>query len=148
VALGFGAGLAPAAPGTFGTLLALPLFWLLHPRLDPIDFLILVGALYFLGVLACDRTGSDMGVEDHGSMVWDEVVAFLLVLFFTPPHVLWQAFAFVLFRLFDILKPGPVRYVEKLFRGGFGVMVDDLAAAFFSLVCLALLRLLVPESVL
>jgi phosphatidylglycerophosphatase A len=148
VALGFGVGLVPPAPGTFGTLLALPLFWLLHPRLDPVDFLILLGALYFLGVWACDRTGRDMGVEDHGSMVWDEVVAFLLVLFFTPPHIVWQAFAFVLFRLFDVLKPGPVRYVEKLFRGGFGVMVDDLAAAFFSLICLALLRLLVPESVL
>jgi phosphatidylglycerophosphatase A len=148
VALGFGVGLVPAAPGTFGTLLALPLFWLLHPRLDAVDFLILLGTLYFLGVWACDRTGRDMGVEDHGSMVWDEVVAFLLVLFFTPPHILWQAFAFVLFRLFDVLKPGPVRYVEKLFRGGFGVMVDDLAAAFFSLICLALLRLLVPESVL
>jgi phosphatidylglycerophosphatase A len=148
VALGFGVGLVPAAPGTFGTLLALPLFWLLHPRLDPVDFLILVGGLYFLGVWACGRTGRDMGVEDHGSMVWDEVVAFLAVLFFTPPHMVWQGFAFVLFRLFDILKPGPVRYVEKLFRGGFGVMVDDLAAAFFSLICLALLRLLVPESVL
>jgi phosphatidylglycerophosphatase A len=148
VALGFGVGLVPAAPGTFGTLLALPLFWLLHPRLDAVDFLILLGTLYFLGVWACDRTGRDMGVEDHGSMVWDEVVAFLLVLFFTPPHIVWQAFAFVLFRLFDVLKPGPVRYVEKLFRGGFGVMVDDLAAAFFSLICLALLRLLVPESVL
>jgi phosphatidylglycerophosphatase A len=148
VALGFGAGLAPAAPGTFGTLLALPLFWLLHPRLGPVDFLIMLGSLYFLGVWACDRTGRDMGVEDHGSMVWDEVVAFLVVLFFTPPHPVWQGFAFVLFRLFDILKPGPVRYVEKMFRGGFGVMVDDLAAAFISLICLTLLRLLVPESVL
>jgi phosphatidylglycerophosphatase A len=148
VALGFGMGLAPAAPGTFGSLLAFPLFWLLHPTLDAVDFLIVVGAFYFLGVWACDRTGRDMGVEDHGAMVWDEVVAFLIVLFFTPPHPVWQAFGFVLFRLFDILKPGPVRYAEKLFRGGFGVMVDDLAAAFCSLVCLALLRLLAPESVL
>jgi phosphatidylglycerophosphatase A len=148
VALGFGIGLVPVAPGTFGTLLALPLFWLLTPRLGPVDFLLLLAALYVLGVWLCDKTGRDLGTEDHKAIVWDEIVAFLIVLFFTPLHPVWQAFAFVLFRLFDILKPGPIRYVERLFRGGFGVMVDDLAAAFFALICLALAKLLLPESVL
>jgi phosphatidylglycerophosphatase A len=148
VALGFGIGLVPAAPGTFGTLLALPLFWTLNPRLSPLDFLLLLGALYLLGVWVCDRTGRDMGVEDHKAMVWDEIVAFMIVLFFTPVHLVWQAFAFVLFRLFDIFKPGPIRYVERMFRGGFGVMVDDLVAAFFTLICLTLAKLLLPESVL
>ena len=144
VALGFGAGLAPVAPGTFGTLLALPIFWLLAPRLDPLTFLVGLGFLFAVGVWVCGRTGRDLGVPDHQAMVWDEVVAFLLVLFFTPPTPLWQALAFLLFRLFDILKPGPIRYIEMSFRGGFGVMIDDLVAAFITLICLALIKLLAP----
>jgi phosphatidylglycerophosphatase A len=143
-ALGFGTGLAPFAPGTFGTLLALPIFWYLEPRLEPIDFLILLAALYLAGVWICERAGRDLGVEDHKAIVWDEIVAFLIVLFFTPTNLVWQAVAFLLFRLFDILKPGPIRYVERMFRGGFGVMVDDLAAAFFALICLALMQVLLP----
>lgn len=142
LALGFGSGLAPFAPGTFGTLLALPIFWWLEPRLKPTDFLILLGIMYAAGVWICDKAGRDMGVEDHKAIVWDEIVAFLIVLFFTPNTLLWQASAFLLFRLFDILKPGPIRYLERMFRGGFGVMVDDLAAAFFALICLALIELL------
>jgi phosphatidylglycerophosphatase A len=145
VALGFGAGLAPVAPGTFGTLLALPIFWWLNPRVGATEFLILLAALYVGGVWVCDRTGRDLGVEDHKGIVWDEVVAFLIVLFFTPKTSIWQAFAFLLFRLFDILKPGPIRFVEARFRGGFGVMVDDLLAALFTLVCLTLFKLFSPS---
>jgi phosphatidylglycerophosphatase A len=144
VALGFGSGLAPFAPGTAGTLLALPLFWFLAPRLAAADFLLLLGAMTIAGVWICDKTGRDMGVEDHKAIVWDEITAFLLVLFFTPNNVPWQALAFALFRLFDILKPGPIRYAERMFRGGFSVMVDDLVAAFFTLACLALLKVLLP----
>ena len=144
IALGFGSGLAPVAPGTFGTLLAFPLFWLLYPRLDPVQFLLLLGLMYVAGIWVCQRTGSDLGVEDHKAIVWDETTAFLIVLFFTPVEPIWQAFAFLLFRLFDILKPGPIRFVEARFRGGFGVMVDDLVAAFFALACLALFKLLAP----
>jgi phosphatidylglycerophosphatase A len=146
IALGFGAGLIPFAPGTFGTLLALPLYAALHPLLTPGDFLIVLALLYLAGVWVCDKAGRDLGVEDHRAIVWDEVVAFLLVLFFTPPTLPWQAIAFVLFRLFDILKPGPIRAIERMFRGGFGVMVDDLVAAFFTLLCLALLRWLAPMA--
>jgi phosphatidylglycerophosphatase A len=141
--MGFGLGLIPFAPGTFGTLLALPLFWLLQPRLEPTDLLILIGFMYIAGIWFCDRTGRALGIEDHKSIVWDETVAFLLVLFFTPPTLAWQAIAFLLFRLFDIFKPGPIRYAEKMFRGGFGVMADDLLAAFFALLCLTLYKLLV-----
>jgi phosphatidylglycerophosphatase A len=144
IALGFGAGLAPVAPGTFGTLLALPIFWVLGPRLGPTGLLIVLGFLYVGGIWVCDRTGRDLGVQDHKAIVWDEVVAFLFVLFFTPPVPVWQALAFLLFRLFDILKPGPIRYFELRFRGGFGVMIDDLVAAFATLICLALLKLLAP----
>lgn len=144
IALGFGAGLIPAAPGTFGTLLALPLFGLLHLRLSAGDFLLLLGFLFVAGIWVCDKAGRNLGVEDHQAIVWDEVVAFLLVLFFTPPTLLWQAIAFLLFRLFDIFKPGPIRAIEHMFRSGFGVMVDDLVAAFFALLCLALLKLIAP----
>jgi phosphatidylglycerophosphatase A len=141
VAFGFGAGLAPVAPGTFGTLLALPLFWVIYPRVDALEYLMLLVVLFGLGVWACEVTGRALGVHDHGGMVWDETVAFLLVLFFVPSSVVWQAAAFVLFRLLDILKPQPIRYFDRAFRSGFGVMLDDLVAAFMALVILAAARL-------
>jgi phosphatidylglycerophosphatase A len=143
-ALGFGSGLAPVGPGTFGTLLALPLFWLLDPRLDPDQFLLLLALSVVGGVWVCGRTGRDLGVEDHKAIVWDETAAFLIVLFFAPKTPWWQAAAFVLFRLFDIYKPEPIRTIEKRLRGGVGVMADDLAAAFFTLMCLTLFKLLAP----
>jgi phosphatidylglycerophosphatase A len=140
IAFGGGAGLAPYAPGTFGTLLALPLFWLAGPLLSPAAYFGVLAALFVLGAWACDVTGRALGRPDHGGMVWDETVAFLLVLFFTPVHGYWQAFAFLVFRLFDILKPPPIRYYERTFKGGWGVMIDDVAAAFYTLIVLALVR--------
>ena len=127
----------PFAPGTFGTLLAFPAFWLLDPLLTPQDWMLLLLSLFWIGVWACGRTGHALGVRDHGGMVFDETVAFLAVLFLTPKTLLWQAFAFLLFRLFDILKPPPIRYVDRQVKGGFGVMLDDLVAGFFALLCLA-----------
>ena len=129
----------PAAPGTFGTLLALPLYWLIAP-LPPLAYLLLLAALFALGVWACEVTGRSLGVADHGGMVWDEVVAFLLVLFFVPPLLFWQAAAFLVFRVFDIFKPPPIRYYERTFKNGFGVMLDDLVAAFYTLLVLAIAR--------
>lgn len=137
IAFGGGAGLSPVAPGTAGTLAAFPLFWVLDYFLDPVEFLLLITALFILGIWACRVTGKALGDHDHGGMVWDEVVAFLLVLVFTPNNLIWQAFAFLLFRLFDIIKPPPIRYYDNMLRGGFGVMFDDLLAAFFTLLCLA-----------
>ncbi|HZM43544.1 MAG TPA: phosphatidylglycerophosphatase A [Burkholderiales bacterium] len=139
IAFGGGAGLVPAAPGTFGTLLALPLYWLIAP-LPPLAYLLLLAALFALGVWACEVTGRSLGVADHGGMVWDEVVAFLLVLFFVPPLLFWQAAAFLVFRVFDIFKPPPIRYYERTFKNGFGVMLDDLVAAFYTLLVLAIAR--------
>lgn len=141
VAFGFGVGLAPVAPGTFGTLLAFPLHAALTPHLQPGPYAILLLALFVVGVWACDRTGRDLGVHDHGGMVWDETVAFLLVLFLTPPGLAWQAFAFLLFRLFDIFKPMPIRHFDRSIRNGAGVMLDDLMAAFYALLCLAAWKL-------
>jgi phosphatidylglycerophosphatase A len=141
VAFGFGSGLMPVAPGTWGTLLALPLYWLIAPWFTPAgavnpspEFLALVGGLFAVGIWACETTGRAIGVADHRGMVWDEVVAFLLVLFFVPANPVWQAVAFLVFRLFDILKPPPIRYYERTFKNGFGVMLDDLVAAFYTLI--------------
>jgi phosphatidylglycerophosphatase A len=136
VALGFGAGLAPFAPGTAGTAAAWPVGWLLagmHPLLG----LALIAVLFALGVWACELTGRHLGVPDHGSMVWDEIVAFLLILAIVPRTFAWQAAAFVLFRLFDIAKPPPIRWFERRYRGGFGVMFDDIIAAGYALLVLA-----------
>jgi phosphatidylglycerophosphatase A len=143
IAFGGGTGLAPVAPGTFGTLLAVPLYWLIEPRLTPVEFLLLVGALFGLGIWACDVTGRALGVPDHGGMVWDEVVAFLLVLFFVPRELVWQAAAFLTFRVFDILKPPPIRYYDRTFKSGFGVMLDDLVAAFYTLLIVAAARIVI-----
>ena len=142
IATSGGVGLIPFAPGTFGTLVALPIFWFAGPRFidEPAIYLGAVAALFALGVWACEVTGRNLGSPDHGSMVWDETVAFLLVLFFTPVYSYWQAAAFVLFRLFDIAKPPPIRYYERTFKGGLGVMIDDLMAAAYTLLMLAFAR--------
>jgi phosphatidylglycerophosphatase A len=141
IAFGGGVGLAPFAPGTFGTLLAMPIFWLAGPRLDPVTYLAGLVACFAVGVWACEITGRALGRADYGGIVWDETTAFLLVLFFTPVYGYWQALAFLLFRVFDILKPPPIRYYERVLKGGWGVMVDDIAAAFYTLLVLSILRL-------
>ena len=140
IAFGGGIGLMPFAPGTFGTLLAIPLFHGLQPLLDAWAFLVLIVALFWLGVWACAVTGRALGAADHGGMVWDEVVAFLLVLIVCPDDPWWQAAAFVLFRIFDVLKPPPIRQAEVRFKGGFGVMFDDILAAGYTLLVLALAK--------
>jgi phosphatidylglycerophosphatase A len=143
VAFAGGIGLAPAAPGTFGTLLAIPLYWAAVAWLTPLHCLLLVAALFLLGVWACDATGRALGAPDHGGMVWDEVVAFMLVLFFVPPQMVWQASAFAVFRLFDIAKPPPIRFYERAFKNGFGVMLDDLVAALYTLLVFAVAKIMI-----
>jgi phosphatidylglycerophosphatase A len=139
VAFGFGAGLAPVAPGTFGTLLGWAIGWALgglHP-----GALFLTAVVFFaVGVWACDVTGRHLGVSDHGSVVWDEVAAFLLILAVVPDEPGWQAAAFGAFRFFDIAKPPPIRHFERRYGGGFGVMFDDLLAAGYALLLLAALK--------
>lgn len=135
-----GVGLAPVAPGTFGTLLAFPVYLAIAPFLDPIEYGLLIVALFGIGIWACGEAGRALGVHDHGGMVWDELVAMLTVLFFVPEGWAWQVAAFLLFRLFDITKPPPIRYYERIFPGGFGVMIDDIAAAFYTLVVLAVAK--------
>jgi phosphatidylglycerophosphatase A len=134
IALGFGSGLAPKAPGTFGTLAAIPLYWLLALVLPPLLICFLAIPLFFLGVWACDVTGRDLGVQDHGAMVIDEIVAFLPLAALASASLVLQLVAFALFRLFDIWKPFPIRELERRVKGGYGVMLDDVVAAFYAYV--------------
>ncbi|MBI5007513.1 MAG: phosphatidylglycerophosphatase A [Nitrosomonadales bacterium] len=140
LSFGFGAGLLPKGPGTAGTLVAFPMYWYLAPRLtDAMFILVLIWAFAF-GVWVCDITGKALGVHDYGGIVWDEIVAFTLVLFFTPEGVVWQILAFCLFRFFDIFKPEPIRHFDKTWHGGLGVMFDDILAAGYTLLCLAVIK--------
>jgi phosphatidylglycerophosphatase A len=150
IAFGFGSGLAPKAPGTVGTLLGLPLFWLVAAAAPDLpNRIILLVAAFLFGVWACARTGRALGVADHGGIVWDEIVAFALVLMFipaqpfTPAGWLWIALAFALFRLFDILKPWPISLADARLKNGFGVMFDDLLAAGYAIAALKGLQWLV-----
>ena len=123
-------------PGTFGTLIALAIYWAGLGKLDPIVYAITVVAWFALGGWACEITGRALGHGDHGSMVWDEVVAYLIVLPFTPQDLYWQIGAFALFRVFDIAKPPPIRHFERKIKGGFGVMFDDVLAAAYATVAI------------
>ena len=140
VALGFGSGLAPVAPGTFGTVVAIPLAIALRDRFDDLGYALAVVVLFVVGIGVSQVTARDLGVADHGAIVWDEVVAFLAVLFFVGDDWRWVAVAFVLFRFFDIVKPPPIRAVDARLKNGFGVMADDLLAAGYTLLALAVLR--------
>ena len=141
IALGFGTGLAPLAPGTVGTALAFPIYWGLASQLAPWLILASTPLLFALGVWACERTGRALGVSDHSGMNWDEIVATIVILVFTPPAWGWQLLAFFAFRFFDVVKPPPVRYYDRTVKGGFGVMLDDMLAAGYTLLVLAIARI-------
>lgn len=143
LALGFGTGLAPVAPGTVGTLLAFPLFHLLSQRLNDLSLFGVIVALFAVGIWACGRTGRAMGIADHSGMVWDEVVAMMLILLVVPAGMGWWLAAFFVFRFFDVVKPPPIRYFDQTLKGGFGVMFDDIVAAFYTLLVLAVFHRLV-----
>lgn len=145
-ACGCGSGLSPFAPGTAGTLFAwltFPVFSLLLPNATSLFTVLAV--LFILGVLACDITGRHLGVADHGSIVWDEIVPFWTVLMFVPaglsPIALgWQLLAFLTFRFFDIVKPFPANWFDRRVKNGFGVMMDDAVAAGYTVLALVLVQ--------
>ena len=140
IALGCGSGLSRWAPGTAGTLFAWLTFPALRENFSDFGLLALLTAAYALGIWVIEITGKGLGDPDHGSIVWDEIVPFWLVLLLTPETFLWQLVAFALFRFFDITKPQPARYFDQHVKNGFGVMADDLIAAGYTLLCLALLK--------
>ena len=142
IALGLGTGLSPKAPGTVGTLVGLPLFYLLSLMPESSHMMILA-LLFVVGIPICTQAGNALGLADHGSIVWDEIVAMMLVLEFTPYSPWWWGLAFALFRLFDIWKPIPIRQCDAKLKGGFGVMFDDLLAAIYAIISLKLILCLV-----
>lgn len=127
LAFGFGSGLFPRAPGTAGTLLAVPLAYMVR-SLDLPVFLALIAILAVAGVWICDRTARDLGVHDHPGIVWDEIVGYLLTVAWVPRDGVWLVAGFVLFRVFDIWKPWPISTLDRKVKGGLGIMLDDLLA--------------------
>ncbi|MDR1349453.1 MAG: phosphatidylglycerophosphatase A [Zoogloeaceae bacterium] len=140
LALGCGSGLSPWAPGTAGTLFAWLAFVLLQPLFSPVGGLVFLALAFVGGVIVIHRTGLALHEPDHGSIVWDEIVPFWLVLSLTPHDWTWQLAAFLLFRLFDITKPQPARWFDEHLKNGLGVMLDDVIAAGYALLVLALTR--------
>ncbi|MES2534405.1 MAG: phosphatidylglycerophosphatase A [Pseudomonadota bacterium] len=147
IAQGFGSGLSRIMPGTAGTLLGWLSFIYLSSRwpalFTSLNWIIIIAAGFGIGIWACEKTGKDLGIADHGSMVWDEIIAFWLVLVFVMPAGFWtQLWAFILFRFFDMVKPAPIDYLDRRLKGGFGVMADDIMAAFYGLLVFALWRVI------
>lgn len=137
LAFGFGTGLAPRAPGTAGSLLGAVLYLPLS-GLPLMGYLALLAALFAGGVWLCGRTAGDLGVPDHGGIVFDEMVGVLVAMTALPRDWLWLLMGFLLFRLFDILKPWPISLIDRRVKGGLGIMLDDLMAG---IAALALLQL-------
>lgn len=137
LAFGFGSGLAPVAPGTFGSIPGLLLGWATL-QLDAYVQLGIAAFLFAAGVWLCGRCSRNLGVHDHGGIVWDEITGMYVTLLLAPPTVLGFGLAFALFRVFDILKPWPIRDLDHRLGGGLGIMLDDVAAALYALIFLAL----------
>lgn len=136
--LGFGSGLMPQAPGTFGTLAAVPIYWFLLQGLTLPWLLAVIAISFVIGIWLCDVTAKNLGVHDHPGIVWDEFVGFWISCIALPSGWIWLLWAFVLFRFFDILKPWPIRWLDKRVPGGLGIMVDDVLAGLFALALLQL----------
>jgi phosphatidylglycerophosphatase A len=138
LAFGFGSGLSPKAPGTAGTLVAIPIFYLMS-FMTIINYLIVLSAFIAFGVWICEQSSKRLGVHDHPGIVWDEFAGYFVTMIAVP--VSWQTIlaGFLLFRLFDIWKPWPIGWLDKKVTGGLGIMIDDVVAGAFALVVLQLL---------
>jgi phosphatidylglycerophosphatase A len=141
VAFGFGTGLSPYAPGTFGTLVGIPCVLLMEP-LGLVAQLGLVLVGFLLGIYVCGESARRLGVHDHGGIVWDEVVGYAVTMLAVPAEPLWMLAGFALFRLFDIWKPWPIREADHSLKGGVGIMLDDVLAGIFAGAILYLVHLL------
>ena len=135
LAFGLGSGLAPRAPGTAGTLAAIPLYLSLSPLSLPL-YVAVVVLVSVLGVWLCGATAREIGVHDHPGIVWDEWAGYLLTMTAAPPGWMWVLAGFVLFRLFDIVKPWPVGWADRRLGGGLGIMLDDILAGLLAAACL------------
>ncbi len=137
MSLGFGSGLAPVAPGTFGTLAAIPFYLLLAQLTLPV-YLAIILAGFALGVFLCRYTSDALGEHDHSGIVWDEFIGFWITMIAVPSTWPWILTGFVLFRFFDIVKPWPVSLADAKMKGGFGIMIDDVLAGIYALACVHL----------
>ena len=132
-----GSGCSPFAPGTMGTLAAIPLY--IAASLLPLGyFLALTVIMFCVGIWICDYSSRALGVHDHPGIVWDEVVGYFVTMILAPAGWIWWLVGFGLFRLFDIWKPWPIRWLDSKVRGGFGIMIDDVLAGLFAFVCMQL----------
>jgi len=145
LAFGLGSGAAPRAPGTFGTLAAVPLYLLLDMLPLPYYLLALIVA-FGVGIWLCEVTSRDLGVHDHGGIVWDEFVGYWLTMVAAPPGWLWMVVGFGLFRFFDIVKPFPIGWLDRRVPGGLGIMLDDAVAGSFAWLCLQLIVIAVYQG--
>jgi phosphatidylglycerophosphatase A len=139
LAFGFGSGLSPVAPGTFGTLAAIPIYLALVNSVNSVIYLLVVILLSLIGFWLCGKTAKDLGVHDHPGIVWDEIVGFLITMYLVPLSWVWIMVGFALFRVFDILKPWPIRVLDEKVEGGIGIMLDDIVAGIFAWVVLQII---------
>lgn len=145
LALGFGSGLMKKAPGTWGSLAGLILGSFLLYCFGIIFFAFLTALCFVAGIYICQKTADEMGVHDHGAIVWDEIVGIFIVLLTLPDlSLLWLSLAFISFRFFDILKPYPIRYFDHQLENGFGIMFDDVLAAIYAILTLLIAQKLLP----
>jgi phosphatidylglycerophosphatase A len=142
LAFGFGAGLSPKAPGTMGTVVAV-LIYLVLPNMPPIIYAGLILLSFVFGIWICGKTAEDLGVHDHGGIVWDEFVGYWITMFMAPSGLFWVLLGFVLFRLLDIFKPWPIKWADKELAGGLGIMLDDVLAGIMAALCMQALVVLI-----
>lgn len=139
LAFGFGSGLSKRAPGTCGTVVGIPIYWILV-HTTTLIYLGVLGLAFLIGIGICQRVSADLGVEDYPGIVWDEIVGFLVTMFSLPFTWTWIILGFIVFRLLDILKPQPLRWIHHHVRGGLGIMLDDLFAGILACAILHLLK--------
>tara|TARA_B110000858_G_scaffold198192_1_gene263130 strand:+ start:5725 stop:6198 length:474 start_codon:yes stop_codon:yes gene_type:complete len=142
LAFGFGAGLSPKAPGTVGTVVAV-LIYLALPSMPLIIYAGLIVLSFVFGIWICGKTAEDLGVHDHGGIVWDEFVGYWITMFMAPSGLVWVLLGFVLFRLLDIFKPWPIKWADKELAGGLGIMLDDVLAGIMAALCIQALAVLI-----
>lgn len=135
LAFGFGSGLSPKAPGTAGTVLAVGIYLLL-PAMSPLVYGGLIVIAFLFGIWLCGKTAEDLGVHDHGGIVWDEFVGYWITMFMAPTGLIWVVVGFILFRLLDIFKPWPIKWADKELAGGLGIMLDDVLAGIMAALCI------------
>jgi len=138
LSFGFGSGCAAKAPGTFGTLAAVPIY-LLMAEMPLVAYLLVLLAAFAIGCYLCDFASKALGVHDHGGIVWDEFVGYWIAMFAAPKGWIWIVIGFVLFRVFDIWKPVPIRQLDAKLHGGVGIMLDDVVAGLYALISLQII---------